>query len=401
MQWKVRAKGAVTAESIYSGGEYRYRRVSIYIQEQVKAVDRQTAEGILTDLIGKFIDDQMREGYEFTQVDSSVSLHGALCADHAGRARRNCIEYVGDDDPLILKIPDWKMQYQLKHWENGNLIHEMSRHRGTYMTDIEQYIAAYQWAAERAATQAVAQEAQREAAYIEEIRGYWEWQQDAHTAHFQAHGCEKCRYYTPLNTAEDLPPCHLARDPIMQKEFWEDATHPRAPKFAVLCGEDHILPRCEAFAYRDTPKLGDSNRAQMQINGAHGRIINWIAQIADMFGEHGTPNREGLPGPLGWLNYGRGPTAPTAQADLAPLFRWLDAHYQHLGGDMALVYLVDVVIAEIKAIQDPYSFREFKLWDDRCNEERWVMAKWEYVKEAPWNKDDWPDGFIRPWEGRK
>jgi hypothetical protein len=185
----------------------------------------------------------------------------------------------------------------------------------------------------------------------------------------------------------------------MQKHAWDDEVQARAPEFALLCGEDHVLPRCEAFAYREPPAFGTYAHRHFDFAEDTRRIVlSWLFSIIM------TAQREcrGLWGPLSWLDYGRGPEAKTTKASAKQIIQYVDAHWDALGGSPGVAYLIDTALAETTMIQEgKYGYRARPLLNHNGAEERWVMVRWNQQNKAPYNAATWPEGFRKPWEGDK
>ncbi|MFP4345626.1 MAG: ParB/RepB/Spo0J family partition protein, partial [Anaerolineales bacterium] len=323
------------------------------------------------------------------------------CARANGREVTTCEHYIGPDDPLVIEVQEYRLKRRLQEYEQEKGVQLLQESgRDVYATDLDAWLLATTWALQQHAAEEVAREARQNTGHIDEIRAYWEWQQEGVLlSHLQAHACQKCRFYAPLNEAEGLPPCYLARDPIMQKQAWEETLRPRAPEFALLCGEDHVLPRCEAFAYREPPAfLTHAHRHFDFAPDTHQIVLNWLYEIIL------TAQRErtGLWGPLSWLDYGRGPEAKTTKASAKEIIHYIDAHWDALGGSPGVAYLIDAALAEVALIQGGnYGYKARPLLDHNGAGQPWVLLGWSQRENGPYNAATWPEGFRKPWEGEK
>ncbi len=312
------------------------------------------------------------------------------CSRLRGENVETCLEYVGSEDPPVLLLQDWELRRLL----SGSPYGEQVRQDGSqeYLSSLETYLAALAWAKTHYAARQQLKQEQQDIRHIEELRVYWEWQQSAYTQHFQAHGCTKCRYYAPLNAAEGLPPCYLARDPIICGEAYRKG-QVRAPEFALLCGENNILPRCEAFAYRDPPHLDMRKYAGFDFGEQHSIVLGWIANIVAR--EYSC---SGLWGMLSWLDYGRGPEQQTTDKDVSRLLRWLDAQWDALGGAPAMALLLEMLLAENGCGQRCHGQRPNTLLNSDGRSQRWKLVGWNRRAEPPWDLHRWPENILKPWE---
>jgi len=309
---------------------------------------------------------------------------------HCRRNRRpnnenTCEGWIGVADPLVIPVYGdecWfdKLGLELTRDEAGSL---------AYVTDVAQYWTGLSLVEQAQKREAELAREEQATEYIEEIRAFMAWQTELpaeHLEHFQAHACAKCTHYR-ANLVGRTVPCRFVGEPL---DGWrKDA--PRAPEFGVLVtAEGWMLPRCEQFAYRDTPPLHLADGVRFP---DHQQILEWLHGLARAgFGHYA------MWGILSWLDYGRRRDKATEHRKLK---RWIEDHWEELGGDGAIATLLDVALSETRAQQasrSPYSL----LNPVTYQVEQFVMGRIGWDKEGGLRLYvyDCPNGWPRPWEAK-
>jgi len=292
-----------------------------------------------------------------------------------------CDGYIGEDDPVVIPV-----RHGSEHSVKEHALY--STDVGYYMNDVAAYVEVMQDAIRNKNARSAQYQDKLQARHIPEMQEYWSYVENLRVdwyRHPQAHACQKCRFYAPMYEMEDLPPCRLVRDPV-QKRFGQGT---RAPHYGLLIGENGmVLPRCEAFAYRELPKI--STTLFMDFNGYIAMVTKWLSAICghgpNMFGGN-TLIHNAL---ASWLDYGWDVNSGGNTQQMA---RFVRDRWEDLGGDSGVAKLIEVARLEYRAMHT-MGIRYLK--DPSGNGQRWYMLQFKYLSE-PYELD-YPKEFVKPWE---
>lgn len=317
-------------------------------------------------------------------------------ADSIGRYVTTCEGFIGPDDPVIIPTDGYQFRNLCKDL-GITIIEEPSPH----MVNVEQYAEAVRKAVELASHLDQARDQERRVKHISGIAGYWKFVSTLSNdvrSNFHAHTCEKCRYYMPMNELEDLPPCQLVRNPLT--EFWNEDI-PRQPQYGILITRTGtIYPRCEAFAYANTPNIWAW--PAVDFNGDRERMLRWL----DAIGLIATHHLSYMPGVLSWLNYGWDPHDNKRRDKRYNLLNdYLLKNWEELGFDSGIATLIDIAIIENEVLEQHRldNFRPLLLKSPIAGgkTEEFIGVPFSYLTEKPWHVEGWPADWPRPWEASK
>jgi hypothetical protein len=114
------------------------------------------------------------------------------CARANGNEVTTCEHYIGPDDPLVIAVQEYSLKRRIQEYEQERGVQILQESgRDTYATDLDAWLLAVTWAGKRYAEEEAAREARQNTGHIDDLRAYWEWQQEgALLSHLQAHACE-------------------------------------------------------------------------------------------------------------------------------------------------------------------------------------------------------------------
>jgi ParB-like chromosome segregation protein Spo0J len=252
-----------------------------------------------------------------------------------------CWEWIGAGDPVVIPVHVYPLNSILREIKPAGWYQEPFEH----FRNVQHYLSAYEAAIRHEEEKARRQEEKARWGHVDVMRRFYAWQQELTLlSHFQAHACQKCRHYEPLNLEEDLPPCRFVRDPLTDR-YSDDV---RAPEYGALVTEALVraivLPRCEQFAYAELPTMPHGARIAVE-EGDRSRVLEWMMAIAK--GRGRGYDRDCLWGVLRWLPYER----PRDEAqNWDRLTRYLQDLWARIG-PRTIATLFDVMISETHARQ--------------------------------------------------
>lgn len=319
----------------------------------------------------------------FENARPKVIINGlsVYCPRWRDASVETCEGWIGAGVPVVIHNHDYEI--------NDILIKAGAYREGLPHTDS---VAAYVTAYDAAVSGRMAREAQRQQNLVDgprrAIAEFWAWQQTLPTAaleHSQAHWCELCRHYEPLNGDA---PCRFALNPLKGNEM---GSAPRAPIFGILVGrEGLLLPRCELFTLpsgrlpyvyeRPGFSAGQGERERRQFM----RLFKAIKHGERMGWWHSALWR----GPLAWL------CADVHNYDFEGTLAYLYKRWDEIG-DGGMATLLDALWCELEASRNGYAATlELVNLRDGAFEE-WAALRFDNRAKP---QASWPQNWFKPWE---
>lgn len=305
-----------------------------------------------------------------------------------------CRNYIGPNDPVLLHA-DYQMRSQATI--RGIEIKSIPGKGFTYVDNLDDYLKLYDAACAAnplARERVIPMRLVREK--LAEFYKFQLYQMDAETRqHFQAHTCEKCRHYHPLNIEEWGTPCAFAREPVIQGD------EPRAPALGLLVSQGGTcLTRCELFSFAESalPQLPSSQYDIHVDLFTRTEFYNWMPILwKSNFANHA------VWAPLGWLPYQRtvGDEPAVWKRNFSALTDYLAEHFNELGRDAGLIQLMDLIVNEGRWRRELNDNKPAPLLNPMSGrEEIWCSLPFPLTQVRSWQVRSWPEGWARPWENR-
>ncbi len=300
----------------------------------------------------------------------------APCEKTARPGCQSCCYYIGLDDPVVLPINDYKRK------EAALALGILRQADGLFYLDSQADLNAL--AEHLRNTKPVAAAPRHQG----QIRRYYDWQMTLPQAwrdDIQAHACEKCLHYEPLNQAQGLPPCRFALNP------WEPDLAPYFGALAMQTGQ--LAPRCEGFRYRHFDLHTIAGKKAFPVPaGAAERLLHWMEELAQ-------PARTyGFWGPLFYI-YRNNP--PQERWSWKRLKTWLLDNWNTLASGAA-AHILDVIITERHLACA--NLKPVELLDlDSETPRTWIAIQFpfdDYAKYG-WLDKQWPAGWPKPWKASR
>lgn len=291
-----------------------------------------------------------------------------------------CSHYIGDADPVVIPLLDYRL---------SNIAREMGVAKTANGFSYVESRETFYHVATRMLQQEEAVKKAAPAQHVQKIKAYYdyqmtlpqEWRND-----LQAHACEKCMYYAPLNQAQELPPCYFALNP------WEKE---RAPRFAALAAKSgQIAPRCEGFRYRefDVNLIAGAGKFPLAgLSSAAERMLHWIGEIASKLSQS-----EAFWGPLYYIYHDNPPDKNGWK--WSRLRDWVLAHWDVFSSGRA-AHIFDVIVAESQMVA--YATTKPREFPDLTGKTReWIvlMFPFDYYVKYGYMTKNWPEGWPMPWK---
>lgn len=280
-----------------------------------------------------------------------------------------------------------------------------------HVVGIELFVGCYSKLQAAEARWEQQQAARQETAHVAKIQAYYEWQlrlPRPATEHIQAHGCIKCTHYLRSQNERErlrklraewadgceealVPPCRFVPEPLMDKR--DKRTRP--PKFGALVTEDGLmLPRCEMFAYANTPTIQRSKGVRFP---NREQAMDWFRTLA----QGGANEWRHVYRVLQWLDYGH---VPGEEQDLGLLIDHLMVLWEMPGNnqsapfDEVVATLLDVVASETDC-RVPNSELIELLNPVTGTRERFMPISFAVAtgEDSFPHYRNYPDGWPRPW----
>jgi ParB family chromosome partitioning protein len=256
-----------------------------------------------------------------------------------------CQRYIEKEiDPEIVEIG-----YEMRH-DLDRLEIPYETEPFNHMCGIEAFVEAFariqaaqeEWEAE--------DEEERQTGHVDDIREYYHWQLSLPMEaieHIRAHGCSKCAHnvrdseWDAYEFNRKPPPCYFVQQPLRER------ARTVAPDFGAFVTRDGLmLPRCEMFAYANTPRI---KRVEGTYLVDQRQALGWLRQLAK---SKATPYRKTW-AILQWLDYGRQPGESGHEQDLDLLIEHLSVLWEMPGNkafDEMIPTLIDVAASEANAV---------------------------------------------------
>lgn len=221
--------------------------------------------------------------------------YDAPCGRFREPAAAACETYIGPDDPQVIPLHYGINQVIPEGSGDRALIKTpMQGHEGGYVETWTDYHHLYHVARHALAAQETEREQAAKETHFEVMALYWQMQDPETTpfdlAHFQAHACRKCKYFTGGTSVGVDIPCQFAGRPL------KHGGQTRAPEYHIWVAQDGTkAPRCEKFVYRERPGVQGTLDAGFVIPD-RGLILEWYALLTRNAGGYGVKK------PLAWLD---------------------------------------------------------------------------------------------------
>lgn len=301
---------------------------------------------------------------------------------------QTCQNWIGGSDPVVIQIGEY---YIRNRFGDGEALPADRLHKEpfTYVDDLDMYLTAYEAATQYLIQEAVEREDRVSNQHRRDIEAFYRWQSalpEAHLRHSQAHRCEACRYFEPLNGDA---PCRFALNPV-----GENYSGPRAPQFGVLAGPTGVLlPRCEMFTLRELPRVFQQPGFSVAKTSRRS-MMEWMRAIKKGSSFSGYRSRMYLwRGPFAWLYPSGDHNNKPTSYNWDDIGSYLHKHWNEIG-DGGMATLIDALIVEAKAAST-YGDAPIELLDlDTYTTNLWMPIEFDKRNEE---QRPWPEGWVRPW----
>jgi len=306
------------------------------------------------------------------------------CPRWKDQALQTCENWIGGVDPIIIPATDYYVRQELGQAE---ALHQCDF--GSYATDADAYIAAYDavvaYLASREREKVDAQENGSRRA----IADFWAWQKTLPgewLQHSQAHWCAICRYHESMHDE----PCRFAQHPLTER--WDSGARP--PGLGVLISPTlMMLPRCEMFTVQQLPRIYQQPGFCVgEDKVARRRVLAWMRGIKP---KSALPNYYNSAhaiwrGVFAWLYPGDGNGHSWDDIEA-----WLLRNWDEIG-DGGMATLITALLHETRAGYERQGHEPVELVDLRYGSiEPWMPV---LFKERGDKQQNWPTGWMKPWE---